>query len=163
MCIKAESGRKLNKNVDITKEDILKIHKFAIVRFSKVQDVDDFVSVALLKKITTKQTLQQAYIDYLRATRGRNETKKNFKLLLDNNSRVIPLVDNYGAQTPNPIKNILFSDIIKKVRKQLRAIIILKLIWGLTNKEISYCFGMNESRISQILKEICLKLGRTNG
>lgn len=100
-----------------------------------------------------KQTVEQSFIDFLRARYGRdpNEDKQKF-------NRAISF-ETYSGSCEFDKHDALHIDIdfkklIAKLPVHLRSVARLYYNWGLTQKEIGQIFDVTESRICQQLQLI---------
>ena len=113
---------------------------------------DDFSSWATLKFIEgRKAKISQMLVDFLRLEFGRSSNKKVLSRILNQEYDDLRTIDRSKLN----MDLVEFEQFLNSIIDQKdRAIVILYCIWNLTIKEIGYCFGISESRISQIFKKI---------
>lgn len=120
-----------------------------------VQDASQEILCRYIEK-GKGQTVDQAITDYLRRTFG-DTRSKHYQLMRDikwGDKRVDALAAGAMPRIYQQ-NNDEFEHLLEKIKKsEDRAIIVLSFMWGLTNHEIGYCFGVTESRICQRVKEI---------
>lgn len=119
----------------------------------EAEDIAQSVLLSYLKNPESKQTVEQVVIDYLRQNGGRTRGGAHRICLLD------------GHHSDEEIDLFVFDKSARSSGEQLsgferylvgfetkdRCIAVLRYVWGLTEKEIGFCLGLTESRISQRL------------
>jgi RNA polymerase sigma factor (sigma-70 family) len=128
--------------------------------FPSDQDKEDFISYAIEKIFNgRKATFDQLFIDYLRTniadTRANNyEIKKNLNKPKQY-EEFMSLAVTQDVDSKNNFKESLISNVkIEDLNIRDRAIIILFFYYQFTQKEISHIFGVDKSRISQIISKV---------
>lgn len=150
---------------DLTPEIILKLQKhifFATKKYGFVfefEDISQEILCRLLEGSHQKATMEQAVVDYIRATYGRVKSNLTFKAL-----RQYEHFDsqNFGEGMPQKEDNTKKdNDLIQEMASHLfgsrRAIFLLKNKWGMTYNEIGDLFGFSKQRAWQ---HYCSSIGK---
>lgn len=133
--------------------------KYGRLRGLNSNYLEDFASESLLKFIEGRQaTNHQFYVDFMRDNfEGRYGQKHNYSFALyeDRSDH-----EKHGEEKPylkteeNPLVNLEIEALFKNLKLDKRIIYILRNHWGMSESEIAFVFGLTESRICQILKEV---------
>lgn len=122
-----------------------KAKKYANIKCSKKEDANDFatwVTVKYLENKSQHQTLQQSFIDFLRAEHFSSDALQRPR-------------DEYTS--PRSHEFIGADDIkpyIKYCSNEEKCILNLKFVWGFSNVEIAQCFDAHESEVSLTIKKL---------
>jgi DNA-directed RNA polymerase specialized sigma24 family protein len=124
-------------------------------------EAEDFAQDACVKMLEGKsqhQTIDQMFVDYLRATGGRKglpgySQRQNFKHVDNIES---PALENSLATDPRQSLEcrIDFDRIAGRLRGWKRCLLLMRYQDGLNEKEIAHYFGLTESWVSLSLKGI---------
>lgn len=126
------------------------------------EDIDDCVSDILLQRergLGRNQNARYAVIDYLRRN-GR--CTRDGKLPPALRSESIEALEGRGIRWESGVSGgrsgrECLSDAeryLESLSQIERCVMVLRGLWGLDNREIAYCFGVTESRISQIFSRV---------
>jgi len=154
-------ARFYTSDVKLSIEDYKKLEsrvKLVANRYRGVVDPDDLfqeIMFSFYRKGKPGQTIDQAAIDCLRSMYGRKDTPKCERSRLERNYK--QYYDRvYGKVTETDSGDFYrYADLFKG---RDRVVMILHFKWGFNNVEIAECFGVSDSRVSQYLKAIVLKL-----
>lgn len=137
---------------------------FSAKKFGFGEHAEDLAQEMLLKFLEnkeTRQTVDQAVIDAIREEFGNpNTAGYELRRARDNAIPVDELIDSLtlrGSIGETPTSALDFERYLEMFEDMERATICLVFKWGFSLKEVGHCFGVTESRVSQILKDI---LGR---
>lgn len=131
----------------------LRAYKHAVNR-GYDQDAEDFAQECYMKiQAGRNASVGQIFIDYLRQRYGRTSVKKpyttqqliNYEQLNDN-----AVVD----EDPKKWDQRVILDVAHFLEGEQRIIFILRYIWGFSEPEIGFCFGLTMSAISLRIKAI---------
>lgn len=117
----------------------------------QAEDIAQSVMLKYSEGLGQHQAVEHAVIDEVRKRFGRSEKDR------ENKSREISLLEEVAC-FPDVEDQFDVHWAINKLEDMDRVIVCLRLLWGLSGKEIGYCLGVSESRISQRLREIEKKL-----
>ena len=134
--------------------------KHALCQMNNIENAEDFACWSMIKFIKGRKVrISRLYVDYLRDIRAdsRNEAYEeqiNVKFPQKQyDERIGP------GDGPNE-HLVELNLMLNRLDKIDRAVIILYYIWGLTEKEIGYCFGLTEARACQLKREALKKMKR---
>lgn len=124
----------------------------------KNDEVDDIVQDILLKfyeNKDSKQTIDQAVIDYIRKNYGDSRTEAGRK-----KQNKIELIENTFIKNDCDFNNLILDAnfFIKNLSKTDRVIFLLKEVFSFDENEIGYLFDVGASRICQRYKGIQKRL-----
>lgn len=104
------------------------------------EDVAQDTALRRLENIGLKQSKYHAVIDYLRRTYGRGGYYGNVQL----NEKVLP-----SEERPQHA-----FDILDGLDHDLRAVLLLRGIWGMSPREIAFLFGVTEFVVHDRIKRV---------
>jgi RNA polymerase sigma factor (sigma-70 family) len=118
------------------------------------QDADDFAQYAShLFSTGRNATLNQLLVDYLRQT-YQDARSKSFHIQTELDQNFFGISENYEQiLTDTDLKSIL-----KTMPPHDRMIVNLTIKWGFNQKEIADLLCVNESNVSQKMRDIHLKM-----
>lgn len=114
-----------------------------------------YVSILKSKTRRTIPTVKQMTIDCLRnmGPYRRNGSQDPLDASTGTEGLLSWLEDTRGTETPRRVEESL----PRGISREERAILVLHYVWGLTEKEISFCFGMSHGWAHQILIQFRLR------
>jgi hypothetical protein len=110
------------------------------VGFNSEQDREDFIMYAIEKRLEgSNGCFENLYVDYLRHSMGRAEHVRIARRTLP--LKNIPANEQHGL--------IEFDDLLNDLGavKTARAILVLRHLWGFSNSELAYAFGVSQVTI----------------
>lgn len=129
----------------------------------EAEDIAQSVLLAFIKNPQSKQTVEQAVIDYVRQNGGRSRGGALRIKLLDR-KHCLPeeYLSTHSSTTRSTGHELQsFERYLNNLETSDRCIAVLRFVWELSVEEIGYCFGVSDSRISQRLTSIQAKISRT--
>lgn len=111
------------------------------------QYAEDLASEAVVMRLENpghRQNLRHTYIDALRRI---GMAPRNHKRLPQAKAKYAH--PETVSQQDHFVRD--FEKLIAPVKGEYRAMLVLSTMWGFTNREVAHCFGICESRVSQIL------------
>lgn len=101
-----------------------------------------------------KATFKRLLVDFMRQNFGDTRYPNSMKNKLQYHSEIDPdLMSTPAAEFESD-----FDTVVKMVEPRDRTILILKYYWGLEQCEIAHALGISEGRVTQLLKDIMLRL-----
>ena len=140
-----------------------KAYSYAKSRRSTESEAQDFAQTATISIVGgRKATMEQLYTDYLRSVAG-DVRHPNSMMNKTSHYGDMVEIENMLPNHPTGAEACDFGAMIQTTKGEERAMLVLKYQWDLTEKEIGYCLGVSEGRISQRLTEIKKKLKKRLG
>ena len=128
---------------------------------NEASDVAQAVVLSFVQNPATKQTVNQAVIDYVRAN-GERVRGGAFRVSLRGCAEFREEIFTKGLDkiTQNTREELLdFERYLHLLEGEERCLIVLSYVWGLSHVEIAYCFGIdNPSTISYRIRKIHHKI-----
>lgn len=119
---------------------------------------EDIAQEARLQRhLGRKASVGQIAIDVVRSEFGRSGTDTNAAKRAE---RVgwLPVEDAMRIGEPEMEDGLQWQSVVASLKDEERAFVVLFYQWGLTLKEIAFCYGVTESRVCQQLGEATNKL-----
>lgn len=113
-------------------------------------DAEDFAQECLLKiQSGRRSSVENLFIDFIRSQQGRFKEKRTAK------AREMLSYDLFNERVHGRIEegNSLTVSLAENLDGQEKAIFCLRYLWGFTELEIAYCFGLTEYAVCHRLRK----------
>lgn len=127
------------------------------------EDISQSVLEGYIKRPQSKQTIEQSVIDYLRSNGGRSRGKqrridlRSCETDCEKYSQEL-LYENSGSNRRSLSE---FERYLIGFEEKHRCFLVLRYLWAFSEQEIGYCFGISESRVSQVLAGVHATIQKT--